>query len=125
MTTNKTLFTQIQDILVEILDIEPEDIRPETYVSRELDAESIDLLELAVLLNTHFNITIHDEDIFLRNLRIFLTEADTQNMAYPNYLKTKYPFLSDNRIGEILTDLEDGPVLKVVDIINYIDFFSP
>ena len=61
-------FHEIKNVIMEILDVEEDQILPETYLIRELDAESIDLLELAVSLNTVFKKEIIDDDIFLRKL---------------------------------------------------------
>jgi len=116
------MVTHIQDtiytILCEILDIEKEDIHPESYLIKELNAESIDLLELAVSINQAFNITVNEDDIFLRKLRIFL-DTDPENNPQKR-LQEKYPFLSSDRINQICNDLEEGPVLKVKDLIHYV-----
>jgi len=108
----------IYDILCDILDIEKEEIQPESYLIRELNAESIDLLELAVSINQAFNIRVNEDDIFLRQLRILL---DTDPESNPKKrLQEKYPFLSSDRTNQILSDLEEGPVLKVKDLIHYV-----
>ncbi|MCK5784659.1 MAG: hypothetical protein KAH06_09430 [Desulfobacterales bacterium] len=117
-------FTNIQEILSEILDIEPDEVSEDTYVIRDLGAESIDLLELAVALNTAFKSglksEIIDDEIFLRFLREYMTEADQAGKEHAGYLKEKYPFFSETRIDEMLSDLSSGPVLKVSDLIDYI-----
>ena len=112
----------IKNILCEILDIEIKDIKSETYLIRDLDAESIDLLELSVNINQHFSIEVNEDDLYLRKLRLFIEEADEKNIEKNVYLKNKYPFLTDDRINEILSDIDKGPVLKVKDLIHYLDF---
>ena len=109
----------ITDILCDILDIETKEIQPESYLIRELNAESIDLLELAVSFNQTFNITVNEDEIFLRQLRIIL-DTDPENNPQKR-LQEKYPFLSLDRIHQILSDLEKGPVLKVKDLIHYVN----
>jgi acyl carrier protein len=109
----------ITDILCDILDIETKEIQPESYLIRELNAESIDLLELAVSFNQAFNITVNEDEIFLRQLRIIL-DTDPENNPQKR-LQEKYPFLSLDRIHQILSDLEKGPVLKVKDLIHYVN----
>ncbi|KPA13768.1 phosphopantetheine-binding protein [Candidatus Magnetomorum sp. HK-1] len=110
----------IEDILCEILDIEKKDIKAETYLIRDLGAESIDLLEISVYLNQHFAIEVNEDDLFLRKLRIFLDEAEENNTEKNIYLKKKYSFLDDARISEILSDIDNGPVLKVKDLTHYV-----
>jgi acyl carrier protein len=117
-----SLLNKIQDILVDILDVESEDIGAETYLIRDLDAESIDLLELAVALNAAFNIDVKDDDIFFRNFRPYVNEAREKDIDIPAYLMEKLPFLTHERVDEILSDLEGGPVLKVKDLIRYVEW---
>jgi acyl carrier protein len=114
------IFKKIEDVLTELLDIEAEEITPETYVIRDLNAESIDLLELAVGLNSSFNIDINDDEIFLRNLRLYLTEAKQIGKDALEYLVKKFPFLTRDRIEEIMADLKNGPVLKVKDLVSFV-----
>lgn len=114
------ILEEIKKNLAEILDIENHNITPETYIIRELGAESIDLLELAVAINSGFNIDVNDDEIFLRKLRQYITEAKQQNKNILQYLAKNLPFLSRKRLEEIIADLEGGPTLKVKDLINYI-----
>ena len=117
------IFEKITDALADILDVDPMEITPETYLIRDLEAESIDLLELAVVLNSEFKIDVDDDEMFLKTLRIYLDdpkknhEDDTEE-----YLIDKYPYLTKDRIKEILSDLDDGPVLKVKDLVSYIEW---
>lgn len=110
----------IKEILADILDVEENEINEETYLIRELDAESIDLLEIAVALNNSFKKEIIDDQIFLKKLREFILEAKEKNLNVEEYLKDKYKFLSQERIREINNDLNNGPVVKVKDLISYI-----
>ena len=114
-----TIFKKIQDLLAELLDVEKNEISPETYIFRELGAESIDLMELAVAINSEFNINVIDDDIFLRRLREYISENQS--------IKKKYPFLSEKRIAEIIKEVGkepdfSEPVLKVKDIADYIKY---
>ena len=111
---------EIKEILIEILDLEDQEITPETYLVRELDVESIDLLELAVALNSRFNIEVSDDDIFLKKFRLYVTEAEQQETDTFQYVTAKLPFLTKNRAEEIITDLDEGPALKVKDLISYV-----
>ena len=116
------ILEEIKKILAEILDIENHIITPETYLIRELGAESIDLLELAIAINSGFNIDVDDDEIFLRKLRDYITEAEQQNKNILQYLAKNLPFLSRKRLENIMADLEGGPTLKVKDLISYIEW---
>ena len=115
---------QLSEILSDILDISPEEIQPETYLVRDLGAESIDLMELAVTLNNQFSIAVDEDHLFLRSLREHITAAKEQNRDIEEYVQETYPFLDRERVREILSDLEGGPVLKVKDLGMYVDFYS-
>ena len=116
-----TLF-EIRTSLGEILDVEAGEITPETYVVRDLGAESIDLLELSVALNSRFRVEVNEDEVFLRTLRVFLNEAKENEQDPLDYLQRKYPFLGEGRVGEILVDMEGGPVLKVKDLMAYVSW---
>jgi acyl carrier protein len=59
-------------IIAEVLDIPPHTITPETRVLRDLETESIDLLEFGVGLNAAFGIPVADDTVFLTSLRVNL-----------------------------------------------------
>ena len=111
---------QIRDILMDLLDVEPEDILADTYLIRDLGAESIDLLELAVAFNDAFQVEIVDDEIFLRQLRECIADADDSGRDREAVLSEHFTFLSRERIAEILGDLAGGPVLKVKDLVSYV-----
>jgi acyl carrier protein len=115
---------EITIILAEILDMEGLEITPETYLIRELGAESIDLLELSVAINSRFNIEVNDDELFLRTLRLHLRTAEQEGKDAFGYLAEKYPALTVARVAEILADMGGGPVLRVKDVVNYIDWYS-
>ena len=46
-------FSAIAAIIGEILDVDPASIRPETFLIRDLSAESIDLLEIDEIGRAH------------------------------------------------------------------------
>ncbi len=117
-------FAEIKKILIELLDLENEDIKPDTFLIKELGAESIDLLELAVAINSRFKIKVKDEEMFLTRFRLYLAEAEKQERGVLPYIIGKYPFLTEARITEIIASIGEGPQLKVKDLISYISYSS-
>lgn len=109
----------ICSILAEILDMDPAEITPDTYVIRSLKAESIDLLEIGVAMQHKLGIAVDDDCLFLKNVRIVLARAE-RNGAEPLFaLRAEFPHLSEDRLTEILADLSAGPVLQVRDLVAY------
>lgn len=117
------VFGGIRESLTDILDIEAEEITSETYVIRELNAESIDLLELSVALSSRFKVEINDDHIYLKTLRVCLNGSGGNGNGAEK-ITSEFPFLSGARAREILADLEGGPVLKVKDLMAYISWRS-
>ncbi len=115
-------FEHIREILMELLDVEAGEIRENSYLVRDLGVESIDFLELAVALNDRFKIEVHDDTVFLRNLRLHVVEAYEVNGDAQSHLKRAYAYLSDERLEEILSGLEDGPVIQVRDLVEYVQW---
>ncbi len=116
------LFEQVREILTTLLDVEADAVTPQSYLVRELGAESIDFLELAVALNAHFKIPVHDDTLFLRNLRLHLAQAQAEQRAPLDMLQAQYGFLPKRRLESILSDLEGGPVIQTQDIVAYVQW---
>ena len=112
----------IREILADILDIGAQDITPETYIVRELGAESIDLMELALVIESRFEIQADESEMFLTRLRELVMLAEDQGVEVVDHLTKRLPFLSRDRIKEIIEDLEYGPTLKIKDLISYIEW---
>jgi len=53
---------KVKSIIAELLDIEVSTIEPATKLRSELEASSIDLVELIAAIETDFDIDIPDED---------------------------------------------------------------
>ena len=116
------IFDVIKEMIADILDIDDQEITPETYIVRDLGAESIDLLELAVSMNSRFKVDVNDGEIFLTRLREYVTEAEEESRDVVPHLVDLLPFLTEGRIEEIIQDLEGGPTLKVRDLVSYIEW---
>ncbi len=118
------VFAELKKILEELLDLEDREITPETLLIQDLGAESIDLLELAVTINSRFRITVKDDEIFLTRFRLYSTEAQQQGKDTVHYIGGKYPFLGEERIAEIMAHIKEGPQLKIKDLISYVTYRS-
>lgn len=109
------ILKKLKSIFAETLDIDPKSINETTFIIRDLQVESIDLLELAVEISSQFQIKINDRVMFLRNLRDILNLDE-------KIIIQNYPYLRSGRNYEILQELKDGPVLKISDIMDYIQY---
>ncbi|MCL2629561.1 MAG: acyl carrier protein [Alphaproteobacteria bacterium] len=55
-------FETMKQVIVEKLNVKPEDVTPEKSFQQDLGADSLDLVELIMELESKWNITIPDED---------------------------------------------------------------
>ena len=65
------MYEKLKALLIDELQIEPEDIKPEAELSADLGINSIELADLVMLCEDKFGIEINDEDI-----RKFTTVGD-------------------------------------------------
>jgi acyl carrier protein len=63
MMTENEIFEQLKPLLMEVLGVAPEAIRPESVLVADLGAESIDLLDLSFRIEEKFNVTIEANEI--------------------------------------------------------------
>ena len=54
---------KIKEILVDNLDCKEEDIKPESLVMKDLGADSLDMVELAMAFEEEFSVKIETDDI--------------------------------------------------------------
>ncbi len=116
------IFAELKRIIEELLDLEDREITPETLLVQDLGAESIDLLELAVTINSRFKIAVKDDEIFLTRFRLYSTEAKQQGKDTAHYIAVRYPFLDEKRIAEIMAHIKEGPQLRIRDLISYVTY---
>ena len=102
------IFAEIRRILATILDLEEQVITPESYLLRELNTESVDLLEFAAALEGTFQIKINEGLLFLSGIRGGQPGGEA------------VPFLTRERLDEIATEPAGTPVLKVKDLVSYV-----
>jgi len=57
------MFEQLKQILVEELQISPEEITPNAELIKDLGVNSLELADLILLCEEKFNIEVKDEDI--------------------------------------------------------------
>jgi acyl carrier protein len=60
--TDGTTFERLKKIIVEQLGVEPDDVTPEAAFVEDLNADSLDLVELIMSLEEEFGMEISDED---------------------------------------------------------------
>lgn len=57
------VFQKVARILAEIIEVDSEDITPDTELTREYGIKAVDVAKLVIECEKKFKITIHDEDV--------------------------------------------------------------
>ena len=58
---NEEIFEKVKSIVVEQLEVEPDQVTPEASFANDLGADSLDTVELVMALEEEFDIEIPDE----------------------------------------------------------------
>jgi acyl carrier protein len=56
-------FEQFKKCAVEVLQVEPDKVTPEARFADDLDADSLDLVELVMALEEQFNISVDESEL--------------------------------------------------------------
>lgn len=73
------LFEKVKNIIAEQLDAEVENITMETSMMKDLDADSLDAVEIMMALEDEFGVTIPDEDAeSFKNIGDIVTYLETK-----------------------------------------------
>ncbi len=59
---NQAVFEKVRDIIIDKLNVNPEQVTPEARFREDLKADSLDLVELIMAFEEEFGGTISDED---------------------------------------------------------------
>lgn len=59
---NKEILKKVQEIVIEQLDVDADRVTPEANFINDLDADSLDVVELVMALEESFEIEIGDEE---------------------------------------------------------------
>lgn len=58
---SQEIFNRVQKIVVEQLEVKSEDVKPESNFANDLNADSLDTVELVMALEEEFDLEIPDE----------------------------------------------------------------
>ncbi len=121
--TKEEIFSKVQEALVDALGVEDDEVTPEATLQGDLDAESIDFLDIVFRLEKAFDIKIERGELFPEDI---LTSTDyvedgKVNAAGILKLRERMPFAD-------LTNFERDPVvqklgqqLTVQDMCNFVE----
>ncbi|MFM8649063.1 MAG: acyl carrier protein [Actinomycetota bacterium] len=60
---DQELFARFRKCAVDVLSVDPDKVTPEAKFGDDLDADSLDLVELVMVLEEEFGVTVPEEEI--------------------------------------------------------------
>ena len=121
--TKDEIFSKVQEALVDALGVEDEEVTPEATLQGDLDAESIDFLDIVFRLEKAFDIKIERGELFPEDI---LTSTDyveegRVNSAGIVKLKERMPFADLSKFERDPVVQKLGQQLTVQDMCNFVE----
>ena len=123
MPSQEEIFEKVREALVEALGVDDDEVLPEATLQGDLDAESIDFLDIVFRLEKSFDIKIERGELFPEDI---LTDAEyvqegKVNEAGIAKLKERMPFadLSKFEADPVVQNL--GQQLTVQDMCRFVE----
>jgi len=121
--TKEEIFSKVQEALVDALGVEEEEVTPEATLQGDLDAESIDFLDIVFRLEKAFDIKIERGELFPEDI---LTSTDyveegRVNAAGIVKLKERMPFADLTKFEKDPVVQKLGQQLTVQDMCNFVE----
>lgn len=124
MPSNDEIFDKVREALVDALGVDDDEVTPEATLQGDLDAESIDFLDIVFRLEKAFDIKIERGELFPEDI---LTNTDYVQDGKVNAtgiakLKERMPFadLSKFEANPVVQNL--GQQLTVQDMCNFVGY---
>ena len=61
--TRSQIEEELKKVLLKIIDVEPEDLKPQAHFFKDLGVDSIKAIEITVAIERYFKISIREDDI--------------------------------------------------------------
>ena len=124
MPSQEEIFAKVREALVDALGVDDDEVTPEATLQGDLDAESIDFLDIVFRLEKAFDIKIERGELFPEDI---LTNTDfvqdgKVNAAGIAKLKERMPFadLANFEANPVVQNL--GQQLTVNDMCNFVSY---
>jgi acyl carrier protein len=121
--TKEEIFSKVQEALVDALGVEEEEVTPEATLQGDLDAESIDFLDIVFRLEKAFDIKIERGELFPEDILTSTEYVDEGrvNAAGIVKLKERMPFADLTKFEKDPVVQKLGQQLTVQDMCNFVE----
>lgn len=122
MPSQEEIFAKVQEALVDALGVEEDEVTPEAKLQADLDAESIDFLDIVFRLEKSFDIKIERGELFPEDILTDANYVKDGKVTEEGFakLKERMPFadLSNFEKDPVVQNL--GKQLTVQDMCNFV-----
>ena len=124
MPSKEEIFDKVREALVDALGVEEDEVTPEATLQGDLDAESIDFLDIVFRLEKSFDIKIERGELFPEDI---LTNTDYVQDGKVNAdgisrLKERMPFADLSKFEAEPTVQNLGQQLTVQDMCSFVEY---
>jgi acyl carrier protein len=121
--TKEEIFSKVQEALVDALGVEDDEVTPEATLQGDLDAESIDFLDIVFRLEKAFDIKIERGELFPEDILTSTeyVEDGRVNAAGITKLKERMPFADLTKFEKEPLVQKLGQQLTVQDMCNFVE----
>jgi len=121
--TKEEIFSKVQEALVDALGVEDDEVTPEATLQGDLDAESIDFLDIVFRLEKAFDIKIERGELFPEDILTSTEYVDDGkvNSAGITKLKERMPFADLSKFERDPVVQKLGQQLTVQDMCNFVE----
>ncbi len=121
--TKEEIFSKVQEALVDALGVEDEEVTPAATLQGDLDAESIDFLDIVFRLEKAFDIKIERGELFPEDILTSTeyVEEGRVNSAGIVKLRERMPFADLSKFERDPVVQKLGQQLTVQDMCNFVE----
>ncbi len=121
--TKEEIFSKVQEALVDALGVEDDEVKPQATLQGDLDAESIDFLDIVFRLEKAFDIKIERGELFPEDILTSTeyVEDGKVNSAGITKLKERMPFADLTKFERDPVVQKLGQQLTVQDMCNFVE----
>lgn len=121
--TKEEIFSKVQEALVDALGVDEEEVTPAATLQGDLDAESIDFLDIVFRLEKAFDIKIERGELFPEDILTSTNyvEDGKVNSAGITKLKERMPFADLSKFERDPVVQKLGQQLTVQDMCNFVE----
>ncbi len=114
---NQEIFEKVRECLVSVLDVDSDDVSPASRLTEDLDAESIDFVDIIYRLEQTFRVKIPQGELFPQELvsNKEFVEAGVVTEKGIAELRRRYPFL--DLAGRTSVRVTELPSLYTVEML--------